>query len=734
MQRKNTATWKVFNFPTQIVENLSYKNTFKFQIQNHDSSESLIEENPKIQAADLSLELPSDKKSCILCGEYGFQTTAEQRAHYKTEKHRENLINKINGIYPKLPESSENSLQKNFVTMELFDDSFNPEIDSNNGEIGDKNGNLPKHSAKTWFSLVPNVKFSETDKINIKDQKEGMKMIQYGIFKGVIQTKKDGKKTEPSTMLQELKNIQLGKNKIPNNQKQADSASGKKNTDAKNKVYWVILQLSGGHFAGGVFDIGADKIVAHKTIHRYTTRRKQGTSQSSHDKAKGQPAKSAGAQIRRYNEIKLMDDISSILLEWKNYLTSSSRIFQSTSKATRRVFFGNENSVIPYDSEKIRICPIQIGRPSLLEIERVYKVLSSVYIREIDFKQQSSPKNALGGSQDIPNLSEQETKSDEYPSDSDSEGTLEPEPRPELVAFLYNAAKVIPDQSKSDEQVLEFLESNEELLLDAFLDPATELRYLEKCPDVRSNKTPTLLHLASMYGRNKSIVFLLDHGDDPTITNGFPPMYSGGRTAYELSPNRETRDVFRKYRFENEKVLSGNSTNEMDADAIYEHDEYSEWNETRIPKGWKEPVPKPQKVLAESNKKPKQPKANKNKNPAPPQTKTETRKPTSSKQPNNKEPSEKQGSGILELLKNKPQAWNDQHRFDSNNSMMLSQASNKLGKTLSGVHPNRIALSRSRNNPGPSNNPQSSQNEEARQRELRAKAAEARLAHFSKKS
>lgn len=89
-----------------------------------------------------------------------------------------------------------------------------------------------------------------------------------------------------------------------------------------------MFMTAGGHFAGMIVRVsrpglpkestadgtvkkgkggGTQKpqpemqVLAHKTFHRYTTRRKQGGSQSVNDNAKG-PAKSAGAQLRRYGE------------------------------------------------------------------------------------------------------------------------------------------------------------------------------------------------------------------------------------------------------------------------------------------------------------------------------------------------------------------------------------------------------------------------------------------------
>ena len=66
---------------------------------------------------------------------------------------------------------------------------------------------------------------------------------------------------------------------------------------------WAILMLGGGHFAGAVFE-GSNAVV-HKTFHCYTVRAKQGGSQSSADNKSGtNHPKSAGASLRRYNQVK----------------------------------------------------------------------------------------------------------------------------------------------------------------------------------------------------------------------------------------------------------------------------------------------------------------------------------------------------------------------------------------------------------------------------------------------
>ena len=63
--------------------------------------------------------------------------------------------------------------------------------------------------------------------------------------------------------------------------------------------------LGGGHFAGAVF-IG-NKPILHKTFHCYTVRAGQGSSQSTRDgQSGGSHPKSAGASLRRYNEMSLV--------------------------------------------------------------------------------------------------------------------------------------------------------------------------------------------------------------------------------------------------------------------------------------------------------------------------------------------------------------------------------------------------------------------------------------------
>lgn len=68
---------------------------------------------------------------------------------------------------------------------------------------------------------------------------------------------------------------------------------------------WTVLMLGGGHFAGAIFK--GNEPILHKTFHCYTVRAGQGGSQNTKDnQVSGSHPKSAGASLRRYNEVSLV--------------------------------------------------------------------------------------------------------------------------------------------------------------------------------------------------------------------------------------------------------------------------------------------------------------------------------------------------------------------------------------------------------------------------------------------
>ena len=132
---------------------------------------------------------------------------------------------------------------------------------------------------------------------------------------------------------------------------------------------WAVILLRAGHFSAAVFDArpflereerrtrggrgggggggGSRRSelvrpILYKSFHRYTVRKKQGGGQGSHDSGGSGAAKSAGAQIRRYNERMLTEEISTLLRseEWsKALLLECDAVFVGAAKGSRHMVF-----------------------------------------------------------------------------------------------------------------------------------------------------------------------------------------------------------------------------------------------------------------------------------------------------------------------------------------------------------------------------------------------------------
>ena len=136
------------------------------------------------------------------------------------------------------------------------------------------------------------------------------------------------------------------------------------------------MMIGGGHFAAIIVSLipklvknhqGQEErqvdVVASKTFHRYTTRRKQGGAQSANDSAHGN-AQSAGSSLRRYNEAALQKEVRELLASWKDELERCELIFiRATGTTNRRTLFGYEGAVLKNNDSRIRGFPFTTRRP-----------------------------------------------------------------------------------------------------------------------------------------------------------------------------------------------------------------------------------------------------------------------------------------------------------------------------------------------------------------------------------
>ncbi|KAK2749835.1 hypothetical protein FQN57_005249 [Myotisia sp. PD_48] len=166
----------------------------------------------------------------------------------------------------------------------------------------------------------------------------------------------------------------------------------------QNVPHVFLCMIGGGHFAamivalapemhkgeGGVDERRA-RVLAHKTFHRYTTRRKQGGAQSANDAAKG-AAHSAGSTLRRYNEAALETEIRHLLRDWKAMIDESQLLFiRATGTTNRRILFGPyEGQVLKRSDPRIRSFPFSTRRATQAELMRGFTELTRVKVSRID--------------------------------------------------------------------------------------------------------------------------------------------------------------------------------------------------------------------------------------------------------------------------------------------------------------------------------------------------------------
>ncbi|KAJ2609597.1 hypothetical protein H4S08_003983 [Coemansia sp. RSA 1365] len=588
----------LFHLPATLLENIQFstelnqidgiklENTSAIKGRGHYSTPHIDEKQlSEVSQAFETVRLASP--ICNTCGGIEFEDTLTQRVHFKTKLHQENISRKIewrqNNVdvhiaeneypwNPKKPEITDDGIVENGAASELSesDDSLLdaehcetvpvPVVRRSQGYLDIGSG---EHLRYLWF----------TSENSGSDQRADV--VAYGIQRRVLIPKgTHGVHVDAGLVIEELRQMQLlpavkktqeelKEQKRAEIERQQEISAGASTSSGLSGIaanlpetdpqssYWTIISSDGGFFAAAIFENRSGEIIIHKTIQRYTTRRKQGGLQSRQDNAAGHAANSAGAQIRRHNERRLQEEVYQLLEMWRPLIKICTHVFVRVPRASRKTFFApadSKNCVLEWADSRIRAVPVPMGRPTLTELQRVYREITTVRVEQFDL---SHPEEITEEQTEM----SMEVKQDELDGSS-SDYTLEPEPRPDLAAFLGKVAQMMTDETLSDVKIVEFLCENLATLLDAFGDPAVELRYLGAAEGVKAQRTPTLLHLASSLGRKDLVGFLLDNGEDPTITNGHPPQYSG-MTAYEVSKDRPTRDAFRIYRFEHEGEIDG---------------------------------------------------------------------------------------------------------------------------------------------------------------------------------
>lgn len=304
-----------------------------------------------------------------------------------------------------------------------------------------------------------------------------------------------------------------------------------------------LCMIGGGHFAAMIVSLtpktGKNKgieerqasVIAHKTFHRYTTRRKQGGAQSSNDMAKG-AAHSAGASIRRYNEEALVKEVRDLLTEWRPLINTSELIFlRATGSTNRRTLFGPyDNQVLYHTDPRIRGFPFSTRRATQSELMRCFVELTRVKIKEVDLAAEAAARTKAAedaAAKAKANLAASKQKPAEKPK---------PARDPETEAALHHTTQLEALIRRSKGPALASYITSNALSPDFRLHP----------PDSQTHHhASTPLHVASSLNSPALIqILLIRVGADPTVLNG------EGKTAFEIAGDRGTRDAFRFCRHE----------------------------------------------------------------------------------------------------------------------------------------------------------------------------------------
>ncbi|KAJ7355571.1 hypothetical protein DFH08DRAFT_772665 [Mycena albidolilacea] len=474
-------------------------------------------------------------RACNVCNGVAFVDVEEQRAHFRSDWHRYNVKTRLSGgqsvselEFSKLVDGLEDSISGSASEDSDSDDSDDA-VDALVSKATRKarsrspspGPTTTPQTALTWFHSPPST--------------------QLGVYKAVFNSG-----LHPSDYLSELKSLQTG---------------GRT---------WAMFMVAGGHFAGAIVRVSREpekedneephkkkkpkkpkqdtEVLKHKTFHRYTTRRKQGGSQGLNDNAKG-PAKSAGAQLRRYGEQALRDDIRNLLQEWAEEINGCERIWIRATGANRKIFIDYDDCVIERGDGRLRTFPFPTRRPTQSELSRCLLELTRA-------KTSHLTEDALRA-QDEAYLASL------------------PKPKPIPVASAPAPEKPKPVKLSKEEEILREKWSRLlEMVSKGRLEPLKSFWDREGAnlggvdapiPDWAGEKRATLLQVAAHAGHEDVTSWLLEtlHADPtvdvPLAKSGEPedtdsgeasdtpaPPKGSRRTAYDLARTRAVRDVFRR--------------------------------------------------------------------------------------------------------------------------------------------------------------------------------------------
>ncbi|KAG5983289.1 hypothetical protein E4U55_000367 [Claviceps digitariae] len=520
----------VYDLPSNVLDSLTLKAASDNAAGSDDDE---VARKPTPESPDASTESHVGSQSCSLCG-LSFSSFLDQRSHLKSDLHSFNLKQKLRNQQP----VSEHEFEKLIGDLDESlsgSDSEDSEDDDDDEEPESTLTALLKKQARLAGRKNEATGADPSDDMKASGKSRGKPPLiwfsspilpenhYFGLYRAIL----TGEEQRNADVVDVLRKKQVDPISLPRPGK-----DGTLPPIAYKGPHIFLCMIGGGHFAAMVVSLAprATKgsttmnreatVLAHKTFHRYTTRRKQGGSQSANDNAKG-AAHSAGSTLRRYNEQALVDDVRALLRDWKALLDTSQLLFiRATGKTNRRTLFGPyEGQVLTHNDTRLRGFPFSTRRATQKELMRSFIELTRLKVREIipveeAKKEVQIPQTAAKASS---------TSKPAKPKLSEEEET----------ALLHTS------------QVQAFIRRSKLPALLSYLAKNNLTAEFIFQPLEQNHHAPRPLHLAASLNSAPLVSGLLSRaGADPCVRNG------EGKMAFELASDRATRDAFRVARSE----------------------------------------------------------------------------------------------------------------------------------------------------------------------------------------
>lgn len=532
LERNVTLTFLLtaYDLPPEVLDTLTLKSDLDATVTALDNAEG--QTAPEQGSGEASDNLVGSQ-ACSMCS-LNFTTVQDQRSHIRSDLHSYNLKQKLRG--GKL--ATETEFEK--LVGDLDESLSGSDDDDSEGDDDDG-----KQETTLTTLLKKQAKLVESNRNGAGDDDDGSQDGQsaarsrgkpplvwfassalpekhyFGLYRAIL----TGEDQRNSDLVDVLRKKQLDPIAVPRPGK-----DGSLPEFVYKGPHIFLCMVGGGHFAAMVVSLAPRQskgnvamnreatVLAHKTFHRYTTRRKQGGSQSANDNAKGN-AHSAGSSIRRYNEQALVQDIRDLLEDWKALLDTSELLFiRATGATNRRTLFGPyDGQVLKHNDTRLRGFPFSTRRATQKELMRSFIELTRLKVREID-PELEKPKKL-----DAPTPPKTSSPKPSKPKLSEADET----------ALLHTTQIQALIRRSKLPALLGYLQNNNLTPDFAFYPP--EQNY----------HAPSALHMAAAQNASPLVLGLLTRGNaDPGLQN------KEGKTPFELTGERSTRDAFRVARSE----------------------------------------------------------------------------------------------------------------------------------------------------------------------------------------